>query len=538
MSKIIVIGNNEQREYVLGPMMTIGRHPDNSIQVLDRIVSKEHAHIIRQPDGTFLFKDLGSLNGSFMNDQRLGNHLLKDGDEVVMGATRLRFVAAAPPTPKQQVMITGGTETLIRQRMQADDAAREFLPEKDIPDVEALRRDYEKLRLGYELSRSIGLETDLNVLLNKIITKAFDVLPADRGVILLMEDGEPKPRIARTRDGRSEQISLSTSILSEVLGNKAAVLSSDASIDSRFSGAHSIILQGIRSTMTVPLLHHGELLGLMHLDSLITASAFGEKDLQVFSGIAAQAALAIHNAYLAKRIEQEAGTRAQFQRLLSPNLVEQIVQGKLHLEKGGKLSEITMLFSDIRGFTAMSERSTPQAVVLMLNEYFEIMVESIFRHQGTLDKFVGDEIIALFGAPVPVPDPELKAIECGLEMLRILKEWNQNRVAEGHVEINIGIGVNTGTVVTGAIGSSKALQYTAIGDAVNTTARLCSAAKADQLLVSEETYQRVAHRVAAVKLPPVRVKGKEKELNVYNVIGLRSNEFRPESTGVGPRDPQ
>src|SRR5690606_2360078 len=140
-------------------------------------------------------------------------------------------------------------------------------------------------------------------------------------------------------------------------------LSSDASMDSRFSGAHSIIMQGIRSTMTVPLLHGADLLGIMHLDSQIATNAFTDKDLQICTGMAAQAAIAIQNARLATRIEHEARTRAQISRLIPPSVVEQVVKGELTIEKGGRLSEITMLYSDIRGFTSMSERSAPEDVV-------------------------------------------------------------------------------------------------------------------------------------------------------------------------------
>jgi len=114
------------------------------------------------------------------------------------------------------------------------------------------------------------------------------------------------------------------------------------------------------------------------------------------------------------------------------------------------------LFSDIRGFTAMSEKREPQEIVRMLNEYFELMVDVIFKHEGTLDKFVGDEIVALFGAPVALPNAEIKAVECALDMIMVLAEFNRQRAAEGKEEIKIGVGVNTGTVVTGAIGSSRA----------------------------------------------------------------------------------
>jgi adenylate cyclase len=523
MAKLIVLANDGRREFELGAVTTIGRHPDNVVQILDRIVSKEHAQIIRQPNGSFLYKDLGSLNGSFLKGERVSEHLFAEGDELTLGGTQLQFRDQVGTAAVDRVTIQpAANETLIRQRLQAPPGAREFLPEREISDLEVLRRDYEKLRLAHELGRSIGLEVDIGVLLEQIIMKAFELIPADRGVILLMEDGVPQPRIARTRDGRVEQIVLSRSILSEVVQQKTAVLSADASMDSRFSGAHSIILQGIRSTMTVPLVHRDELLGVMHMDSMVATGAFGEKDLQLFAGIANQAAVAIHNSMLARKIEQEAKTRAQFQRLLSPNLVDQVVAGKLQLEKGGAMQEVTILFSDIRGFTAMSERQAPQEIVRMLNEYFELMVDVLFHQQGTLDKFVGDEIIGLFGAPVAVPDAELRAIQCALEMQRVLKDFNRTRVAEGQDEIKVGIGINTGHVVTGAIGSSRALQYTAIGDAMNLASRLCGAAAPDQILISEATYKKIADRVAAVAMPPMRFKNKSEEQKVFNVIGMRN----------------
>jgi adenylate cyclase len=536
MAKIIVTGNEQRREYELGAINTVGRHPDNTLQILDRIVSKEHAQILRQPDGRFLFRDLGSLNGSFLRGERMSEHILKDGDEITLGSTRLTYQERSPEDSllEKVTIAPAATESLIRKKVAPAATTHEFLPEREIFDVEVLRRDYEKLRLANELGRSIGLEVNTEVLLEKIIMKAFELIPADRGVILLMEDGVPKPKIAKTRDGKNEQIVLSKSILSEVVNNKASVLSSDATMDSRFSAAHSVIMQGIRSTMTVPLLHRDELLGIMHLDSMIATNAFGEKDLQIFAGIANQAAVAIHNSQLAREIEQEAKTRAQFQRLLSPNLVDQVVQGKLQLEKGGALSEVTLLFSDIRGFTSMSESRAPQEIVRMLNEYFELMVDVIFKYQGTLDKFVGDEIIALFGAPVAMDNAEVKAVQCALDMLQVLSEFNRVRVSEGQNEIKIGIGINTGMVVTGAIGSSRALQYTAIGDAMNTTARLCSVAQPGQVILSEATFRKVAGHIAAVPLPDVRVKGKSEELRIYNAVGVRDRSIR-DKTGESTR---
>jgi adenylate cyclase len=536
MAKLILISSDERQEFELAAFNSIGRHPDNTIQILDRIISKEHAQIQRLPDNRFLLRDLGSLNGTYIRGERVGEQVLNDGDEISLGSTRLLFVdqrsdATSSAALNRVTFAPGMTESHIRQKIAASQA-RDFLPERDIPDDRVLRRDYEKLRIGHELARAVGAELDLDKLLPKILDKAFELLGADRGVVLLIDEkGEPVPRYVKQRDGRAaDNIVLSKTVLAEVREQKAAVLSSDAMMDSRFSGAHSIIMQGIRSTMTVPLLFGDELLGIMHLDSQIATNAFTEKDLQIFTGIASQAAIAIQNARLAKKIEQEAQTRAQFARLIPPNIVDQVISGELQIERGGKLQEVTMLVSDIRGFTAMSEKQKPQDIVAMLNEYFEVMVDILFKHEGTLDKFVGDEIIGLFGAPLEVSAAPIKAVRCALEMQRALAEFNRTRLASNNEPIRVGIGINTGMVVTGAIGSSKALQYTAIGDAMNTAARLQSVAKSGEIIISEGTLERVKGSCETIALPPVEVKGKRDKLRIFNVIGIKGEDWMRDPT--------
>jgi len=536
MAKLIVISGDERQEFELAAFNTIGRHPDNTIQILDRIISKEHAQIQRAADGRYLLRDLRSLNGTFMRGERVADHYLSDGDEFTMGSTRIVFA----DKPKQddvlqRVTIAPGlTESHIRGRIQANTG--DFMPERQIPDEKNLRRDYERLRIGHELARAVGSELDLDKLLPKILDKAFELVGADRGVILLMDDkGEMSPRFVKTRSGKSDpNIVLSKTVMAEVTTNRAAVLSSDATMDARFSGAHSIIMQGIRSTMTLPLLHAGDLLGMMHLDSLFTSNAFTEKDLQICTGMAAQAAISIQNARLASRIEREAQTRAQISRLIPPSVVEQVVKGELTIERGGRLTEATMLFSDIRGFTTMSDGRPPQEIVNTLNEYFEVMVDILFKYSGTLDKFVGDEIIGLFGSPIPIDDAPFKAVACALAMLQALEEFNRTRAAENQAPIRIGVGINTGNVITGAIGSTRALQYTAIGDAMNVASRLVNVAGSGEIIVSENTYRHVVGRVEATALPPVKVKGKAEELKVFRVTGLRHVATQIPSEWSGP----
>jgi adenylate cyclase len=536
MAKLILISGDEQQEYELAAFNTIGRHPDNTIQILDRIISKEHAQIQRTPDGRYLLRDLRSLNGTFMKGERITERFLEDADEITMGSTRLRFVDKGQDDDAlHRVTIAPGsmTESHIRQRINA--ASGKFLPERSITDEKVLRRDYERLRIGHELATAVGSELDLEKLLPKILDKAFELVGADRGAILLTDQksGELIPRYVKTRTGKGDKnIVLSNTVISQVLQNKESVLSSDATMDKRFSSAHSIIMQGIRSTMTVPLLHIDELLGVMHLDSQIQSNAFTEKDLQICTGMAAQAAIAILNARLAKSIEKEAHTRAQFSRLIPPAVVEQVVKGELTLERGGRLSEITMLYSDIRGFTAMADGRPPEEVVNTLNEYFEVMVDVLFQHSGTLDKFVGDEIIGLFGAPIPIDDAAFKAVLCAKSMMDGLEEFNRTREAESQAPIKIGIGINTGKVITGAIGSTRALQYTAIGDAMNVASRLVNIAKPGEIIMSEETYRKVADRVEAEAMPPVKVKGKEKEQKIYRFIAIRHAPEIPPAWGV------
>jgi adenylate cyclase len=530
MAKLVLVSADDVQEFELGPHNTLGRHPDNTIQILDRIISKEHAKIDMTPEGGFLLRDLGSLNGTYVGNKRVQQHLLREGDEITLGSTRL--VYREQVTDKQNVqrvtIAPGMMESHIRQRIAADPGT-EFRPEKELFDEQLLRRDYERLRIAHELARAISNEFDLDKLLQKILDKAFELLPADRGVIMLMnESGQPVPRVAKQKRGSPhEEIILSNSIINEVMREKQAVLSSDATIDSRFSGAHSIIMQGIRSTMCVPLLHGGELLGIMNLDSQIATNAFSEKDLRIFTGIANQAAIAIQNARLAHKIEFEARTRAQFQRFFSPGIVQQLVEGKLKLDGVGESREVTVLFADIRGFTAMTEKADAHEIVELLNEYFEVMVEVLFRFDGTLDKYVGDEIMALFGVPLARDDAAELAVECAVEMQRALSEFNRTRNAENQQPLHVGIGINTGTCVFGAIGSSRIRQYTVIGDTVNTASRLCSIAKPGEIICSENTIRRVKKNVRAVELPKVRVKGKHDELTIYRVVGTRMPTFNP-----------
>ncbi len=638
MARLILQTAEGQQAIELRPVNSLGRHPNNSIQLLDKIVSKEHC-IIELRGTQFILRDLGSLNGTFINNERVrGEAPLKHGDEIALGSTRGRFddtpspvagtaggpppvpppvaqqqawaatpqpaaVAPSPlaqsahllpqvpqvnrpqpqpqfapppmpprppgatppaspalprpgpglpapnpqlgmPPPNMTMMGKGsgahtfvaGPHSYVAQgtRIDLNDQARQigtqiaavekgFLPfDRLANDLNQLRADYERLRLSHELSREIASERDTPKLLDKILASIFKFIRADRGVIFLRDDGgELTPRASQRRDGTTAPISVSSTILNHVVKERAAVLTHDAAMDFAASKGKSMILNRISSAIVVPLVapnNTQDVLGVLWLDSE-TLAQFQPKDLELVVAVAHQASMFIEINILGKKIENEIIARERFSRLLSPNIAERVMSGQLEVRLGGqRVEECTVFNSDIRGFTAMSENTRPEELVEMLNEYFELMVDTIFKYEGTLDKFMGDGIMAIWGAPVIHPDDAIRAVQCALEMGEVLGDFNRRRLERDLAPLAIGIGIHTGPLVAGYIGSSKALSYTVIGDVANTSARLCSVALAGQIVVSEGTHDRLAGRFETEELPSAKVKGKEKPLRVFNVI--------------------
>ena len=221
------------------------------------------------------------------------------------------------------------------------------------------------------------------------------------------------------------------------------------------------------------------------------------------------------------KLERDAATRERFQRLLSPDLAERVVSGELKVEKGGKDRVATVLFVDIRGFSTISENNRASEVLRLLNEYYEVLVEVVFRHEGTVDKFIGDEMMVIWGAPVVHDDDPHRAVMAALEMKSALAEFNRKSLNTGQPEIKFGIGISTGNLVAGYIGSSHTMSYSVIGDTVNTAARLCSSAQSDQILISENTWNQVKNGFDANPLGKIHAKGKFKPVNAFAVTGVK-----------------
>ena len=214
--------------------------------------------------------------------------------------------------------------------------------------------------------------------------------------------------------------------------------------------------------------------------------------------------------------------RWAFSKVVTKSVMDHLIQHPDGLKLGGEKKNVTIFFSDIRGFTPMSEALSAEEVVHILNEYFTAMTAIIFKYNGTVDKFMGDAIMAIYGAPVVMPDHAEKAVLAAIEMSEKMKELQAKWRMEGKKEVNIGIGINTGDCVVGNIGSNERLEYTAIGDNVNLTQRLESVAEKGQILISAATYEKVKHKVEATMLDPIKVKGKAEKVLAYSVQGLKA----------------
>jgi adenylate cyclase len=218
--------------------------------------------------------------------------------------------------------------------------------------------------------------------------------------------------------------------------------------------------------------------------------------------------------------EKEMIKRA-FTRYVAREVVEEVLKDPEHLMLSGERREATVLFCDIRGFTTLSERLTPEQVVGLLNEFYNTAIETTFKHDGTLDKFLGDAVMCVFGAPIAHPDHAARAVKTAIDMRTALTELSKRRTMRGLDPFEVGIGVALGEVVAGTVGTEERMEYTVIGDSVNVAARLQSHAKAGSILLSRRTYEAVHDLVEAVSRGPMKVKGKEEEVEVYEVIGFR-----------------
>lgn len=253
-------------------------------------------------------------------------------------------------------------------------------------------------------------------------------------------------------------------------------------------------------------------------------------DLDLLTALANYAAIGIEQARLNEKIKEEIKRRSQLERYHSPAVINRILTySSTDSSIEAQDLDVSVLFSDIVGFTGLSEKMEPHRVALILNEYFSEMTDIIFRYDGTLDKFIGDAIMAVFGAPLAMPDHALRAVKTALEMRERLRQMNEEKF--GKNKINIRIGINTGRVVAGDIGSPKRIEYTVLGNTVNIASRLESTiARPGQIVVGEATYHIIRDLFVMEPVGEFNLRGMENLITVYEVLSERPSNVVTEAT--------
>jgi adenylate cyclase len=353
----------------------------------------------------------------------------------------------------------------------------------------------------------------------------FMVIDADFGFVILTGDTEKDeltPVVVKAKDGTpgaEGKIKASRTMINKVIHDKIALLASDALDDSRLDQAKSVVIQQIRSAMCVPLWKKDEIIGVIQLDSVRFDNPFNQDDLELLKAIGSQMSMIIEQASLNEQIREEERMRSRLERFHSPQIIETILEGGQETKDyfmEPKDVTATIVFTDINEFTRLSEQLPPRETNMVLNQYFSKMTDIVFKHDGTLDKYMGDGLMAVFGAPMARKDDPIRAIQAAREMREELAALMENEVEDRKFSIRIGI--NTGRVVAGNIGSPRRLDYTVIGDPVNIASRLESMAKPNQILIGEETYRFVKEKFDIKEIGPKKIRGKSKEITVYEVI--------------------
>src|SRR6267143_1498261 len=495
--KLLSTSGDQSIDLQLGRTLVVGRAVTSDVPIYDPTISRTHAEIALTAGGVKL-KDLGSSNGTFLNGARVTEAEAGENDIVTFGKVAFKVISVTRPAPRPQVVPAppefagskppaGGT--IVRQmpvsRSGGVPAIVIDTPQgashlKVSAQSQEERRE-KKLSLLLEISKELSKQQELDRLLDKVVDFTFQIMNVDRVSILLLEDktGELVPRV--------------------------------------FKGK-SILIQSVRSAMCTPLMGTDQqVLGILYVDNLTATHSFADEDLEFLIAFGGLTAVAIENSQLSERIRREALVRSNFERYFSPNIAQVIAQqqdaGRLPSEK----RPVVVFFSDIRGFTPMSETMSPDEIARPLTEYFTEMVDKGFEHGGTLDKFMGDAIMALWGAPIAHEDDADRAVQCALGQLTELEKLNSKWKQEGRTEVQIGIAINFGEVFAGNIGSDRRLEYTVIGDAVNTAYRLCGKAGPNEILISEPFYQQLKKKPPVEALEPIQVKGKAKKIPVYRV---------------------
>jgi adenylate cyclase len=508
----------------------IGRLQQSDLTIQHFKVSRRHCRI-SEVDGSYVLEDLNSSNGTFVNDREVGQKELSDGDQIDIGESTLYFSRSE-----------GGVEAIDGDATEGffkdvDDIPNEF--NKNLQDsiaegsvvaeankeasqeISGQRQDIDPFRILYMLGQEINKQMDLSEVLQSTTDLIQQVYSPRRCVILVVPpDGDELVVNVNWDRERGflnpEEAKFSRSITEKAVDEQVSIISNNPYEDARFDQGQSIVDYNIQSAMCVPLWEQDEVFGAIYLDASIDREPFTDQDLDLLTAIGNQVAIRIKQEHIFEQLKQEAVIRKNFERFHSPDVAEFILE---HSVEGKELSqelsegEISILFVDIEAFTKMAEALKPRDVANILNRFYDSMSSIVFEHDGGVNKYIGDNVMAVFGAPVPNATHARDAVLAGKDMIEMVDELNLE-LPEEH-QFRIRVGINSGNVVYGYVGSMEIKEFTVIGDPVNVADRLEKNAPSNNLLIGSRTAELIDDDLDLKSRGRLDMKGKMEPQEVY-----------------------
>ncbi len=533
---------------------SIGRALDNDLILTDTSSSRLHTQLTKDGSG-YVAMDMNSSNGTFVNGVLIKTRVrLKDSDVIRIGDTELIFkdpqAQGAPADQDERPSIFSELEKLpggqeptgsrIERGVDDFEKAEEQFGQSIVGDKQApasaqkpaaaqLDRATQNFFILYRLGKELNKAQNLEEMLDQALVMVFGVLKAERGAILLLEPDEGGQLQLTKKAQRYKgdikrfagEVRVSTTICNKVINDRLAILTADARSDTALDAGMSIVQLNIRSAMCVPLWDEETIRGLIYVDNLTETDSFTETDLELLTAVASQMALFIKKDELTKKFTEEAIMRANLERFHSKEEVEAMM---IHVKQSGEVRsvalevqevEATVLFSDIVSFTPLSERTPPKILAELLNKYFQKMTEIVFANQGMVNKYIGDSVMAIFGANTPDSPGALEAVTAGLQMLAGMDDFYKEVDTKYHFKIRIG--VNTGPVVAGMIGSMQKMEYTVLGDTVNVASRLEGQAEPNDIVLGELTKKYVKGKFPILEIGEVVLKGVARKTKAFRI---------------------
>ncbi|MDY7013914.1 MAG: adenylate/guanylate cyclase domain-containing protein [Cyanobacteriota bacterium] len=535
--RIHIEGQPESTVIVNGEEFILGRLPECDLCLPYSEISRQHIRFFRKT-GAWQLEDLGSTNGTILNQHAVTHPRRIYHNDLVQIGNVVIVIALAPETQisRKKPVRVGEGQTILRN---AEELRQEWIEAARGGDRQGnQQRAISRLKYLVEIAKNLNSAESLEAIFAQVRTVVFQEMPSIQRLALLVDvegTGQLRPIEVAARHKLPESRStfssswIGRSICEKVFHEKVGIKSVDAQRDERFEGENSIIAKGIRGALAVPLWDANQVVGVLYADGSLTLKGSKEaddEDLSFFSTLANLVAYSIQRWQLTEKLQQEAKIRQQLERYHSPSVVQQLMAAKTSV--GSFLqpieADMSIIFADLVGFSAMSERMSPRQIAEMLNRFFEEMVKFVFATGGTLDKFIGDCIMAFFGAPEPQNNHADRAVVAAMKMLEHLDRLNAQKVWPEPLQLRIAI--NSGKAIVGDVGSSQRVDYTVLGATVNLASRMEAICPPGECAISEATYRRLKRREGFVLVGKHQFKGIDRPIEVFQTQRRKNARMR------------